>query len=204
MFSVLNYFVRGSGMKKILISAFLLVLLPPVVASADLIPLKPLNAEYYSKALPGATYKTVLAIDDPFSYEPFNIEYFKIYDQNSQFIGYIREVYTNTGCEGFCKLLDFTLAYDAEGLFLNILVRKPLTKDMHAAFSEEDYRILYNILKNPPQSFNFATTPKDMIDAVTGATDVKYKKDVIPTAAHTSFRVHQYNQHTQSAIRKCK
>lgn len=168
-------------------------------AQAELKPLSQSDKNFYRQVLSDASYSEGAFIDDPIPPQK-NKELLKIYDSTKSFMGYVREVATHTGCEGLCKLLDFTLVYGVDRNFLKLIVRDPLTKDAHEEFSDEDYEKLHSILIQPPQSYYGFQEPKDLVDAVTGATKPELQSEVVPTAAYTSFRTFQYNEQTKSHL----
>ena len=167
---------------------------------AEIRPIEDFNLSYYRMAFLDAYYFEALPIEDPISTPATNKELLKIYNDRYQFIGYIREVSTDVGCDSFCKPLDFTLAMDPKATFLKLLVYEPLTKLGHAEFSQADYLKLHEILTTPPTSYQTILQPDDMIDALTGATKLELVNDVVGTAAYTCFRIHLYKQQTLTSI----
>lgn len=181
---------------------FLTLLLVSVCAISELKPISDYNMEYYREVFPEAALKEEVTMPDGISEEAINTTYLRIFNDAQEPLGFIREVYTTPGCSTLCKPLDFTLAISKTGEFEKLLVREPLTKKAHRKFKTEDYEMLHNILLNPPESFENAATPSDLVDEVTRATKKAYKKDVVKGAALTCFRAHQYVQETVAFIKK--
>jgi len=163
---------------------------------AEIRPIEDFNLSYYRMAFGEAHYQESFPINDPLSQLPTNQDILKIYNDHLLFLGYIREISTDVGCDSFCKPLDFTLAIDKNPAFIKLLVYEPLTKLGHAEFSDADYSKLHAILTTAPTSYQNILKPDDMVDASTGATKLELANDVVATAAYTCFRIHQYKQQT--------
>ena len=165
------------------------------------------DRKYYKEAFSGAKFQKLLNIDDPYTANAPNNEVKQIFDQNKKHLGYIREIFTDTGCGGECAPLFFTVAYNPNGSYRQYIVKEgeELFKgNDYEFFNKEDYKRLDNLLKEPPVSFQNIKNPKEVLrdwDGKTGATKLIYKKDVIETAALTCFRIYQYNKQTQNFLK---
>ncbi|OFZ78880.1 MAG: hypothetical protein A2583_11765 [Bdellovibrionales bacterium RIFOXYD1_FULL_53_11] len=189
-------------MKKAFLPFLLVAGLAPVASVADgAVPIEDHLAGYYRQAFPAAALKTAHAVPDPITEGAINNTYLKIYDSAGAFLGYVREVSTTTGCNQYCKPLDFTLALSPDGSFRALLVQEPLTKLGHRKFTDADYAKLDSILENNPESFKVPSQPMDLVDATTRVTRPEYKNDVVPTAALTSFRIYEYEKQTIQHIK---
>lgn len=146
------------------------------------------------------TKKEVLKINDPINDEPTNTSILKIY-KGDQHIGFVRQVTTSTGCNDGCLPVIFDLYYDQKGTFLKLLSTPGLTKKHHKPFTPNDYIQLEMIILQAPEIFNSVAHPKQMVDAISGATTKIYEPYVIKQAAYTTLRVHLFHQHTSKYIK---
>lgn len=141
-------------------------------------------------------------IDDPISEFKTNTKLLEVMNKKGKSVGYIREVTTSTGCNDGCLPVIFTLFYDRKGKFSRLISRVGLTKKNHEEFGDMDYYTLETILNKNYPIFKQVKHPKQMVDAVTSATLITYKRFVIQKAAYTTLRTHLYNQHTLKFIKK--
>jgi hypothetical protein len=158
----------------------------------------------YSKVFLSIKSVELIKIDDPISDAPVNLILLKAFDTKGIHLGYIREVVTSTGCNSACLPVIFTLFYDKNLIFKTLKSKVGLTKKFHAKFTKANYAQLEMIIVMNPEKFKKVIHPKEMTDAITGATLKEYKSAVIKNAAYTSLRVNLYNQHTLKFLNKLK
>ncbi|MDD0852254.1 hypothetical protein HBN50_04055 [Halobacteriovorax sp. GB3] len=160
--------------------------------------------DYYQKAFKKITYTKSHTIADPISEEPINTKVLSAYDNSKRLLGFIREINTTTGCKSACLPVVFTLFYKADKSYLQLQSKEGLTKKNHAPFSFEDYqRLELLVLMNPP-IFKGIKNPRDMVDALSGATKLEYRDYVVKEAAYSTLRISLYNQQTIKELRKIK
>jgi len=189
-------------------------LVGPVAASSgppkDLGPLTSAERAFYGEVFPEAVHRVAHPIKDPIlnadlkeegkSEDSPNVEFLGLFNKSRELLGYIREVDTTTGCNKYCKPLQFTLALGKEGTFKALLHRDELTKKWHAKFTPQDYFKLESILSDPPKIFKGAEHSTELIDAVSMATHKKFRPHVVSEAALSTFRIYQYLIQTRQAI----
>ncbi len=161
------------------------------------------NTLLYKKVFKDYDRLVPVAIPDPISKKPINRTLLKVVFKK-KIIGFIREITTTTGCNSECLPLIYTSFYDKEGKFLKILSAPGLTKINHTPFTKEDYSQLDLIVTMEPQIFKNIAHPKQLTDALSGATLKKYDNTVISGAAYTTLRVHLYNLQTKKFIKSLK
>jgi hypothetical protein len=145
--------------------------------------------------------KTIsLKIEDKISVSPINIELLKVF-KDKKLLGFARVLATTTGCNSACLPLNYITFYGAGGKFLKLISKDGLTKVGHAPFSVEDYSNLEFILVMAPKVFDKIIHPKELTDALSGATLKKYESSVVKGAAYSTLRIHLYNQNTQNIIK---
>ena len=155
----------------------------------------------YKKVFPGISIIKAFEVKDTISDNPINNQILKVYN-NEGLVGFIREINSSTGCNSACLPVIYTSFYDSKGGFKKILSKDGLTKINHTPFSDEDYSNLDFIVSMEPEKFNEVSHPKEMTDAISGATLKKYQDVVVKGAAYTTLRVHLYNLNTQNLIKK--
>lgn len=168
-----------------------------ITFSKEKIEIKP----HYIKTLGQISHLEEMKIDDPISDDPVNKSILKAY-AGKKILGYIREISTTTGCNSACLPVIYTSFYDEKGQFKKIVSVDGLTKINHTPFTEEDYRNLEFFMVVPPKKFDMVKHPKEMTDAISGATIKKFQDSVVKGAAYSTLRIHLYNQHTMSFLQK--
>jgi hypothetical protein len=173
----------------------------PAPAPAPLIEaMDPMLVDYYKDAFPDVAYQSSHPIADTITEGNANSTYLRVYDAAQNFLGYVREISTTTGCKSLCNPLLFTLTFVADRAFKKVLAPVPLTKLGHAEFEDADYKKLNELVANPPESFKNVSKPMDLVDGVTHATKPEHQNSVVHEAAFTSFRVYQYERQTVQEI----
>ena len=161
------------------------------------------NMNFYHKSFPDAVFQQKVLVYDPITKDGVNNFFLKIFNKGNEFLGNIRDIETTPGCNNHCSPLSFTLAYQKDGSFKEMIIRdqEPLMKEYGSVdFTQEDYDRIDNSLKSEPESFKMATTPEDLVDGVSGATKLEYMEDVVKTAALSHYRIYQYNKQTLKDI----
>lgn len=148
-----------------------------------------------------STAEKSFMVTDTISDNPINNQIVVVYKKNS-IIGFYRNIHTTTGCNSACLPLSYTAYYDHLGKFLTIKSKDGLTKINHTPFSKEDYGQIDFILALNPSEFKSITHPKELTDAISGATLKVYQNIVVPGAAYSTLRIHLYNQDTLLLIKK--
>jgi hypothetical protein len=145
----------------------------------------------------------IVKIKDSISANPVNTELLKIIILGKN-VGYARSIATTTGCNSACLPLNYITFYDINGKFLKLVSKDGLTKIGHASFTTADYSNLEFILVMAPSEFSKVVHPKEMTDALSGATLKEYKASVVAGAAYSTLRIHLYNQNTINIIKTLK
>lgn len=140
-----------------------------------------------------------ITIDDPISEAPVNTILKKILKGN-KVLGFSRDISTTTGCNSACLPLNYVAFYNEKGMFKRLLSTEGLTKINHSPFSKEDYSRLEFLLVLAPKKLNTVGHPKEMTDAISGATLKRFQEIVVRGAAYSTLRIHLYNQHTLKKI----
>lgn len=159
------------------------------------------DIQFYKKVFPDFTQVTPFDVEDTISKDPINNKILKVFKQE-ELIGFIREIHTTTGCDSACLPVSYTSFYNAKGDYLKILSRHGLTKINHASFTSEDYSQLEFIVTLGPKEFDSIKHPKELTDAISGATLKPYKQIVVKGAAYSTLRIHLYNVNTQKLIKE--
>jgi len=179
----------------------IILILFPLFSSLALEPISQAPIKQTLKlAFKKAAYMEAILIQDPISKSEENKTIYTVYSKDKKRLGLVRKIVTTTGCHSACRALLFVLVFDSAGKFISIIPVEPLTKKGHAPFTTEDYFKLDQILANVPVSFYLAKDPNELVDALSGATKKDFSTDVVPLAAYTSFRVHQYKEQTRKFI----
>ena len=155
------------------------------------------------KVFPKLTSIQKVAIKDTISDDPINTTLLKVLSGGRP-IGYIRNISTTTGCNSACLPVNYTSFYDVKGNFLKLKSREGLTKLNHAVFTEEDYSQLELIISLSPKELSTIKNPKELTDAISGATLKQFQSLVVKGAAYSTLRIHLYNLETKSIINKLK
>jgi hypothetical protein len=142
-------------------------------------------------------------VEDKISESPINTELLRV-STSKKPVGYARVIATTTGCNSACLPINYISFYDNQGKFLELISKDGLTKIGHAPFSVEDYSNLEFILVMAPKILNSILHPKQLTDALSGATLKKYKGSVVEGAAYSTLRIHLYNQNTINIIKSLK
>lgn len=158
----------------------------------------------YKKIFKSYTSISEHKILDTISENPINTTVLEFKDKNKKLLGFAREIITTTGCNTACLPIIATLFYSKERSLLALRSRDGLTKKYHAAFTEHDYQNLEMILLQNPPIFEKVIHPKQMVDAITGATITEFSAFVIKTAAYTTLRMNLYNQDTLKLLQGIK
>lgn len=143
----------------------------------------------------------IIKVIDSISDEPVNTKIHVFY-LKTNIIGFAREIVTSTGCNSGCLPVIYTAFYNKQGDFITIKSRVGLTKLNHAPFTDSDYSNLDFILSMENKIFDKIKHPKEMTDALSGATIKKFKPHVVKEAAYTTLRTHIYNLDTKVKIKK--
>lgn len=142
-------------------------------------------------------------VGDPISDDPVNTLLLKVF-KGETLLGYVRKISTTTGCNSACLPVNYISFYDSKGFFKKILSESGLSKLNHAMFTKEDYSNLEFLIVMAPKQFSQLSHPKEMTDAITGATKKEFKEVVVEGAAYSTYRIHLYNQQTLKEIDKLK
>lgn len=161
------------------------------------------SEDFYKEVFPQYDQKLKHSIKDSISAEKNNTTIYSLYSKG-KLIGFARDINTTTGCNSACLPVIYTGFYSQKGILLKILSKDGLTKIGHAPFTEEDYLKLDFILSLAPKEFQLVSHPKELTDAITGATKKEYKDIVVPGAAYSTLRIHLYNQETQNFLNSLK
>lgn len=157
------------------------------------------DASLIKKVFPSYTSLKKLEVVDPISEKPVNTVIYQVYAKK-ELIGFARGIETTTGCNSACLPISYVSFYNAQGDYLKLISKDGLTKIGHAPFTPEDYAKLDFILALAPEKLSKLTLPKDMTDALSGATLKAYTDVVVAGAAYSSLRIHLYNQLTLKQI----
>jgi hypothetical protein len=157
----------------------------------------------YKSVFPDFDRIEEVKVGDPISDDPVNTLMLKVF-KGQLLLGYVRKISTTTGCNSACLPVNYTSFYDSKGFFKKILSKSGLTKLNHAMFTKADYSNLEFLIVMAPKQFSQLTHPKEMTDAITGATKKEFKEVVVEGAAYSTYRIHLYNQHTLKEIAKFK
>ena len=160
------------------------------------------NRKQHQSIFPKLHTLSKLAITDPISDKPVNINALIALDKKGNKLGFIREINTTTGCNSECLPVIFTLYYDAKLSFIKLLSKEGLTKLDHQPFSNNDYFTLHRLILKNPKMFKRVKHPLDMVDGFTGATKLIYKTSAVKKAAFTTLRVNAYYQQTLLELKK--
>jgi|GEM_PF-5822111 len=158
------------------------------------------DIKFFKQVFKTATDFKFIKVDDPISETPTNTSIWEV-KEGSKTLGFLRDIVTSTGCGGPCLPVIFTLFYDKNANFIELLSKKRLTKKNHAPFTLQDYIKLKEILMTNPEVFKQIAHPTEMVDALSGATLPIYQSNVVAQGAYTSLRVNSYNQHTMKFIK---
>ena len=161
------------------------------------------QSDKIKEVFPNYTKLIELDILDPISENPINIKIKKVIKEK-KILGFVRYIETTTGCNSSCLPLSFSLFYDSKGNFTKLYSADGLTKINHAQFTDKDYSDLEFILLFPNKAFDSVGHPKEMTDAISGATLKKFSGTVVKGAAYSTLRIHLYNQQTIKFIKSLK
>lgn len=159
--------------------------------------------DFYRKVFPNFTRVEEKIVVDTISDEAVNTIILKVFAEKKH-IGFIRNIYTTTGCDSACLPVSYTSFYDKKGQFIKNLSQDGLTKINHAPFTAEDYARLDLIVSLSPHEFGKIKHPKELTDALSGATLKVYEPIVVEGAAYSTLRIHLYNVDTINWIKKLK
>ncbi|MBT4791482.1 MAG: hypothetical protein HON90_07920 [Halobacteriovoraceae bacterium] len=155
---------------------------------------------FYAAVFDGYDRVEKIPVTDTINKAPSNLV-LKKFSHNKKTLGFARNINTTTGCSSACLPVSYTAFYSAKGDFITVKSRSGLTKIDHAPFSKEDYSQLDFILSMAPKIFDQIVHPKEMTDAISGATKKAYMENVIKGAAYSTLRIHLYNQDTLKQIK---
>jgi hypothetical protein len=135
-----------------------------------------------------------------------NNSIFEIFDDQGKRIGWRRNVMAVTDCShGSCKPINFDIILDKNGKFLKYEEIKSdvfeFTKINHTPFTKSDHDKLNQLIEksllvNPEK----ISKKEDYIDAVSGATKLTEKENVVPLAAYTTNKVIDYIKSTITQV----
>ena len=109
-------------------------------------------------------------------------------------LGFARPIETTTGCNSACLPISYMAFYNTTAQYLKLISSVGLTKINHVPFTASDYAKLDFILALAPTELSNVANPRDMTDALSGATLKTYQNLVVQGAAYSSLRIHLYNQ----------
>ncbi|MBM4152762.1 MAG: hypothetical protein FJ220_04470 [Kiritimatiellaceae bacterium] len=128
--------------------------------------------------------------------KPQELQLIQLFDKDKDVIGYKMQLHTDVCLERICKKIEITLYWDANGKYVKLETppNAPLTKNDHDEFTKGDYKTLDRILKNersrlgsyPLSSFVDAYMSNGT-DAVSGATQQRAAKEIVPGAAYSTW-----------------
>ncbi len=110
-----------------------------------------------------------------------------------------RKVYKDVCETGECKMIDLWLFWDGTGNYhgFQVLEDEPLTKTDHAAFQDDDYRRLHELLTDTNSVLRFlnqdelvvdtSTNTLGKVDAYTSATQPSLSQVVVKDAVYTCY-----------------
>lgn len=151
------------------------------------------------QVFPTLTSLSKKLISDPISENPINTALYSAF-QGTKHLGYIRPIETTTGCKSACLPISYMAFYTSTGDYLKLKSIPGLTKINHTPFTPNDYAELDLVLVLVPEELSRVEDPKDMTDALSGATSKQFEKSVVKGAAYSTLRIHKYNQQTIKQI----
>lgn len=160
------------------------------------------NINFYQSVFPKATKLKKVSVVDTISDNPINTTIQIAYDKDGKKLGFIRDVDTTTGCDSACLPVVFTLFYNTNYEFLKLKSKVGLTKKFHKPMTDDDINRLHLLIGLNPAAFKKVKHPKDMTDALTGATKKEYVDAVVKDAAYSTLRINLYNQDTIRQLKK--
>lgn len=178
------------------LSLVILILALPGMAYAKL---SPEQIKLIREVFPSASEFKKSSVKDPISDDPVNTSLYLAL-KNSTLLGYIRPIETTTGCNSACLPISYMSFYSPKGEYLELKSIPGLTKINHTPFTGSDYAKLGLLLAMAPKTLDGVENPRDMTDALSGATLKKYQNSVVEGAAYSTLRIHLYNQLTIKQI----
>ena len=154
-----------------------------------------------SKHFPKLTDKAELLLEDKVSAEKNNTKIYALYNQK-KLIGFMRPISTTTGCNSACLPLNYETYYSLTGEYIGLFSESGLTKINHEPMTTEDLSRLDLILAMAPAEFSIIKHPKELTDAISGATFKRFEPLVVKGAAYSTLRIHLYNQETLLFLKK--
>ncbi|MAX66704.1 MAG: hypothetical protein QF441_00725 [Bacteriovoracaceae bacterium] len=158
-------------------------------------------SENFRKIVGDFSEKKELKVIDTISKEKNNTKIY-FFTLKNNIVGFARPISTTTGCESACLPLIYTAFYNKQGSLVKIYSQDGLTKINHAPLSEEDYANLEFILSLKQKDLESINHPKELTDAISGATYKKYVPVVVKGAAYTTLRVYLYHRETLKYIKQ--
>ncbi|MBM75024.1 MAG: hypothetical protein CMK59_06470 [Proteobacteria bacterium] len=120
-----------------------------------------------------------------------NSVYYDVLDANNTIIGHLRDfmgpVTDEENCP--CSPLSLTLTYNTDFTLRNVISVAPLQKYGHELLTEEEHQQMVQIAQNPSEELLALQAPQDLIDGMTGATNLIYKDKVVDKAGYSSWRI---------------
>lgn len=162
------------------------------------------DLSFYKTIFPTVFKVKKVQILDTISDNPINTTLQIAYSRDNKKLGFIREVDTTTGCDSACLPVVFTLFYNSKYDFLKLKSKMGLTKKFHKPMTDDDINRLHLLLGMNPAIFAKVKHPKDLTDAITGATKLEYVDSVVKDAAYSTLRINTYNQDTIKQLKKLK
>lgn len=158
------------------------------------------STDKVKEIFPQMTRKVEFKILDSVSAEKNNTQIFAVYNKK-KLLGFVRPISTTTGCNSACLPLNYETFYSAKGDYISLYSEAGLTKINHEPFSKDDYSRLEILLAMAPQEFSKISHPKELTDAISGATLKDYVPLVVKGAAYSTLRIHLYNQETLNFLK---
>ncbi len=120
-----------------------------------------------------------------------NNTYYAVLDKDDAVIGYLREfmgpVTPEDNCA--CNPLSVTLTFNPDLTVRNVMSVNPLQKYGHEPLTDAEHEQMVSIVQNPSEALLSLLAPQDMIDGVSGATNLTYKDKVVDKAGFSSWRL---------------
>lgn len=151
---------------------------------------------FYQTVFPDLAKTRQVKVVDKISDNPINTSVQIAYNTKGKKLGFIREVNTTTGCDSACLPVIFTLFYNTKYEFIKLKSKVGLTKKFHKPMTDDDLNRLQLLLGINPQIFKSVKDPKELTDALSGATKPAYVDSVVKDAAYSTLRINLYNQDT--------
>ena len=177
---------------------------PESISENNIVNLSDDKVNFYKLDFPNAEFfrKQNISPDLLSDLDKGNNVYYDVLDVNNNVIGYIRDFLGPVSNEDDCPCnpLSLTLTYNPDYSLRNILSVNPLQKYEHQELTEEEHKQMIAIAKNPSEEILQLTAPQEMIDGMTGATNLIYKDKVVDKAGYSSWRISHLSKNTSQII----